>query len=60
MMAEQAGPLASTLLALAMLAVAALLWGGWRAFRRGGDRRKAALMLACAVVIFGNVLIWTL
>lgn len=44
--------------AIAMLAVFALLFGGTRLWRR--DRRKAILMVVCAFVILGNVLIWTL
>lgn len=43
---------------IAMLAVFGLTWGGVRAWRR--DRQRALLMIACAIVILGNVLIWTL
>lgn len=45
--------------AIAMIAVFALVWGGFRLLRRRGDTTKGWLMLACAVVILGNVLIWT-
>lgn len=49
------------ILSIAMLAVAALLWGSWRLFRSGADdRRKAWLMAVAALVLFGNVLILTL
>ncbi|MHA6720945.1 hypothetical protein ACX40Y_16050 [Sphingomonas sp. RS6] len=49
-------PLATS---IAVLAVFALLVGGVIVVRRG-DRTRGVLMLACAVVIMGNVLIWTL
>ena len=47
-------------LAVAMIAVFALVAGAIWLFRRGGDRKRAWLMLAAALVLFGNVLIWTL
>ncbi len=46
--------------AVAMLAVFALSLGGLHLLRGGRDRKKGGLMLACAAVILGNVLIWTL
>lgn len=49
---------ASTLLALLMLAAGGLGWGGVTMIRRG-ERQKGVLMLICAVVLVGNVLIWT-
>jgi hypothetical protein len=58
MMAGSIGPLASALLGIAMLAVFALLWGGAVTLRRG-DRRRGVLMLVCAAVVLGNILIWT-
>lgn len=57
-MAMQLGPAASTLLALCVAGVFALIWGGTVVLRRG-DRRKGVLMLICALVIAGNVAIWT-
>lgn len=51
-------PLASTLLAIAMLGVFALVIGAVALFRRG-ERQKPVLMLACAGVVLANVLIWT-
>jgi hypothetical protein len=45
--------------AVAMIAVFALTAGGIHLLRGGRDRRKGGLMLACAAVILGNVLIWT-
>ncbi len=44
---------------IAILAVLALSWGGVTVLRRG-DRQRGVLMLICALVILGNVLIWTL
>ena len=43
---------------IAMLAVFGLLWGGAVVWKR--DRRRTVLMAVCALVILGNVLIWTL
>lgn len=44
---------------IAMLAAFACVAGGIATMRRG-DRRKGVLMLVMAVVLVGNVLIWTL
>ena len=56
---ENLSATASTVLALLMLAAFALAWGGvW--FIRRGDRQKGVLMIVCAAVAVGNVLIWTL
>ena len=49
--------IASAALALAMVAVLILGIGGVKIVRR--DRQRGLLMLAAAVVIFANVLIWT-
>lgn len=46
--------------AVAMIAVFALTAGGIHLLRGGRDRRKGGLMLACAAVILGNVVIWTI
>lgn len=46
--------------AIGMIAVFALLIGGFRMLLRGENRKKAALMLVLAVVILVNVLILTL
>ncbi|KQN26898.1 hypothetical protein ASE86_07075 [Sphingomonas sp. Leaf33] len=46
---------------ITMLAVFALVFGGIRLVRAGDDSRtKGVLMLVCAAVLVGNVLIWTL
>lgn len=45
--------------AVAMIAVFSLTAGGIHLLRGGRDRRKGALMLTCAAVILGNVMIWT-
>lgn len=47
-------------LAVAMMAVFALAGGSFVLLRRPGERRRGALMLAAAAVLFANVLIWTL
>lgn len=49
---------ASTVLAALMLGAFVLAWGGVKMLR-GGERQKGVLMLICAVVLVGNVLIWT-
>lgn len=46
--------------AIAMIAAFALVIGGGRLVRRPADRTKGVLMLVCAAVLIGNVLIWTL
>lgn len=46
--------------AIAMLAAFASLLGGGYLVAKGPDRRKGALLLVMAVVLVGNVLIWTL
>jgi hypothetical protein len=51
-------PFVSSLFAIAVLGVFALCWGAWRIWR-GGDRKKAALMLAVAVILLVNILIQT-
>ena len=45
-------------LSVAMIAIAALLVGGVVLLRAGKDRKRAWLMLAAAIVLLGNVLIW--
>ena len=47
------------LLSIAVLAMFALVWGGVRTWR-GGDRQKGVLMLICALVLLGNLLIWSI
>ncbi|WP_169798294.1 hypothetical protein [Sphingomonas soli] len=46
------------MLSIAALAMFALVWGGVRQYRT--DRTKGVLMLVCAVVLLGNLLIWTI
>lgn len=51
---------ASVLLALGMLgAFACAIGGGWMIAARR-DRQKGMLLLVMAVVLVGNVLVWTL
>ena len=47
-------------LTIMMIAVFALAAGGVQILARGGDRKRALLMLVAALVILGNVLIWSL
>ena len=44
------------MLSIAVLAMFALVWGGAKTFR--SDRTKGVLMIVCALVILGNLLIW--
>ena len=46
------------LLSVLMLAAGALIWGGIAQIRR--RERRGWLMLLAALVLVGNVLIWTL
>jgi hypothetical protein len=46
------------LFSLVAIAVGALVWGGVTTLR-GGNRQKGVLMLVCALVLFANLLIWT-
>ena len=50
--------LASAALALAMIAAMILAVGGIKLL--GRDRQRGLLMMAAALVLVGNVLIWTL
>lgn len=45
------------ILSLAVLASAALIWGGVRLIRAANERRKGGLMIVAALVLFANVLI---
>jgi hypothetical protein len=51
------GTIASAALALGVIASLILVAGGARMVRH--DRQRGLLMMAAAVVIFANVLIWT-
>jgi hypothetical protein len=46
-------------LSVLMLAAFALIGGGLYLILKGTDRRKGTLMLVAALVMLGNVLIWT-
>ena len=52
--------IASTAMALAMIAAFVLAIGGVRLAMREGDRKRGILMVVAAAVLVGNVLIWTL
>ena len=49
---------ANMTLSLLTIAAIVLIWGGVTMIRKG-DRTKGVLMIVCAVVLVGNVLIWT-
>jgi len=49
----------SLMLSIAMLAVFALVAGGTWLIVKGRDRKRGGLMLGAALVLLGNVLIWT-
>ena len=49
--------IASAALALGVIAALALGIGGMRLVRT--DRKRGLLMIAAGLVIFGNVLVWT-
>jgi hypothetical protein len=50
----------ATLLSILMLAAFALGAGGTYVLTAKRDRKKGGLMLLCALVLLGNVLVWTL
>lgn len=45
---------------IAMLAVGALLTGGVWLIAKRQDRQRGVLMIIAALVLLGNILIWTL
>jgi LPXTG-motif cell wall-anchored protein len=49
----------ATLLSIAVLAAFALIAGGLYLLIKRRERRQGVLMLVAAVVLFGNVLVWT-
>ena len=53
------GAIDPTIGTIAMLAVIALVAGGVFALRKG-EKQKGSLMIVCALVVLGNLLIWTL
>ena len=55
----QSGP-GAILLSIVMIAAFLLFAGGAWMIAKARDRKKGLLMLVAAVVLLGNVLIWTL
>ena len=53
------GGLAAATMSVAMIAVFLLTGGGMVLLVRGQHRKQGALMLVAALVLLGNVLIWT-
>jgi hypothetical protein len=49
----------STLATVVVFAVAALAFGGVQLLRQG-NRQKGLLMIGCAIVVLGNLVIWTI
>jgi hypothetical protein len=49
----------SIITSIALLAVFALIGGAIMLFRKEGMRKQAVLMVVAALVLFGNILIWT-
>ena len=52
--------LVSFLFSIAVLAAFALIAGGLWLLVKRGERKQGALMILAAIVLFANVLIWTL
>lgn len=50
---------ANLLFIVAMIAVTALAGGGFWMMTKGVQRRKGVLMIITALVILGNILIWS-
>ena len=51
--------LAGMAMAVAMLAAFALMFAGAKLAMRPEDRKRGVLMIVAAVVLVGNVLVWT-
>ncbi len=49
----------ATMLSILMVAAFALTAGGAYLIVKRRDRRKGALMIVAAIVMLGNVLVWT-
>ena len=49
--------MSEAILSLAVIASAALIWGGIRLIRRAKETRKGWLMIVAALTFLGNVLI---
>ena len=54
------GTIASGALAIAMIAAFLLIIGGFRLIKGGEYRKQGMLMLLAALVLVGNVLVWTI
>ena len=54
------GTIASTALAITMIAAALLIIFGIRSLKMADGRQRGLLMIACVIIFIGNVLIWTL
>jgi hypothetical protein len=54
------GTIASGAMAVAMIAAFLLTGGGCWLILRGGNAKQGWLMIVAAMVLVGNVLVWTL
>ena len=54
------GTIAASALAITMIAALLLLGFGVKLAMRAEDRQRGLLMIACGVIFFANVLIWTI
>ena len=50
----------TTIVSIMMLAAFTLVAGAISLWRRGAPRKQVALMLVAALVIIGNVVLWTM
>jgi hypothetical protein len=50
--------MANILFPIALIGVAALVWGGIKIIRQGARKHQGVLMLIAALVLLLNVLIW--
>jgi hypothetical protein len=55
-----AGAMLNFVLSIATFAALLLLFGAWKLWRREGAVQKMWLMIAAALVIFGNIAIWSI
>ncbi len=52
-------PMAAVTLMLTIAAILALVAGGVWMIAKRNERQRGVLMIVCALVLLGNVLIWT-
>lgn len=52
-------PTFDMMLSVTMVVIVALAWGGIVLVRKRNDRGRGWLMIVAAIILLGNVLIWT-